>query len=109
MAILTWIIVGVLILVGFFVLKMDHHGRRVKLVVVIILGLLLIFSMYKVFSSSEVDMTSPGGIVKGVYSYFGWVGHTVSELWHVGGNTAKVVGNVVKGNSSGREVDDGRR
>ena len=50
------------------------------------------------FSSEDVDLTSPKGIVKAVYLYFGWMGRTFSNLWDIGKDTAVSVGNVIKMN-----------
>jgi hypothetical protein len=52
--------------------------------------------MNTLLSSDAVDISTPRGIVNGVYLYIGWLGETVSELWAVGVDTTKIVGNVIK-------------
>jgi len=93
---IQWIIIGVFILIGFWYLKMEHQTRRVKIVVLIIIIALLYFSMMGIFSSEKVNLTSPRGIVNGIYVYFGWIGQTMSNLWDIGVDTVRTVGNAIK-------------
>jgi len=93
---IQWIIIGVFVLVGFWYLKMEHHTRKGKAVVIVVIVALLYFSMIGIFSSEKVDLTSPSGIVKGVYIYFGWMGQTIGNLWNIGASTVSTVGNAIK-------------
>ena len=97
---IQWIIIGVLILIGIWYFKVEHHTRTAKAVVFLIIGALLYFSMMGVFSSDNVDLTSPKGVVNAVYIYFGWMGNAVGNLWDIGSGTAKTVGNAIKINGS---------
>jgi len=95
-----WIAIILLILIGIYLVKMDHHARKIKIVLIIIVGLLLYFSIMGVFKSEQVDVTSPKGIVGAVYVYFGWIGQTMSNLWDIGGDTVNLVGNAIKTNNT---------
>ena len=112
--VIKWIILGVFILVGFWYLKMEHHSRKVKAVFIVIVVALLYLSMVGIFSSEKVNLTSPSGIVNGVYVYFGWMGQTMGSLWNIGVDTFRTVGNAIKinddsgGESSSRERLIGR-
>jgi len=79
---------------------MEHHSRKVKIVVIILIGALIYFSMINIFTSEQVDLTSPRGVVNAVYIYFGWIGQTASSLWDIGADTAGLVGNAVKVNNT---------
>lgn len=104
---IQWIIVGVFILIGLIFLKMEHHTRKIKIIIIILIGGLIYFSMMGVFTSEQIDITSPRGIVNAVYVYFGWIGQTTSSLWDIGTGTAHLVGNAIKIDSE--EDEDKRR
>ncbi|MBU2577085.1 MAG: hypothetical protein KKF50_05185 [Nanoarchaeota archaeon] len=105
--VIQWIVLGVLIILGLWYLKMEHHTRRVKIIVIVIIGILIYFSMVGIFSSEKVNLTSPRGVVNGVYVYFGWIGQTASNLWDVGTDTVRTVGNAIKINNNS-EKDESR-
>lgn len=107
MIIIQWVIIGVFILVGLWYLKMEHHTRKVKIVILIVLGALIYFSMLGIFSSERVDLTSPRGIINSVYIYFGWIGQTSSALFDIGADTVNLVGNAIKINNTGEEKRGG--
>jgi hypothetical protein len=98
--IVQWVIIAIFVLAGFWYLKMEHHSRKVKIIVIILIGALIYFSMVNIFTSSQVDLTSPRGVVNAVYIYFGWIGQTASSLWDIGADTVGLVGNAVKVNNT---------
>jgi len=106
---IQWIIIGVFILIGFWYLKMEHHTRKAKAIFIVIIVALLYFSMMGIFSSEEVNMTSPRGIVSGMYVYFGWVGQTMGNLWDIGVDTVRTVGNSIKINDNSEDEETARR
>ena len=105
--IVQWVIVAIFVVVGLWYLKMEHHSRKMKIVVIVLIGALIYFSMMNIFTSEQVDLTSPRGVVNAVYIYFGWIGQTASNLWDIGADTASLVGNAVKVNNS--DTDQPRR
>ena len=100
MNVAVWIAVGLLVFLGLFLMQMEHHTRKIKVILVVLLALLIYFSIVNIFSSEKVDLTSPRGVINGVYVYFGWIGTTISNLWDVGSDTVHTVGNAVKMNST---------
>lgn len=102
--VIQWIIIALFVFIGLFALKMEHSTKRYKVIVIVVIGFLLYFSMMSLFSSQEVDLSNPRGIVNAVYIYFGWVGQTAGNLWDVGTETVSMVGNAVKTNNSDEEV-----
>lgn len=78
---------------------MEHHMRKVKLAVILIIVFLLYLSLSSVFNS-EASLNSPKGIINAVYVYFGWLGQTIGNLWDIGVDTAHTVGNAIKINST---------
>ena len=107
---LQWIIIGVFVLIGLWYLKMEHHTRKVKAIIIVVIVALLYFSMMSVFSSEKVNLTSPSGIVHGVYVYFGWMGSTAASLWDIGTDTVRTVGNAIRiGEDDSDEETSGQR
>jgi len=94
------IIIALAILVGLWYLKIEHYAQRIKIVVLIIIGFLIYFSVSSVLSSEKLDITSPQGIFNAAYVYFGWAKQTAVNLWNIGTDTVKLVGNAIKVNNS---------
>lgn len=105
--IINWIIIGVFVIIGSFFLKMEHHSRKIKALIIMIVGLTLYFSIVGMLTSERIDTTSPRGVVNAVYIYFGWVGQTASNLWDIGTDTVSLVGNAIKLNDT--DIERSRR
>ena len=103
MELIGWIAIAILVLVGFYLLKLDHHARKIKIIAIILIAILIYFSITGIFSSDNIDIKSPRGIANAVYVYFGWLGHTVSNLWDIGADTVRTVGNAIKINQTDEE------
>ena len=82
---------------------MEHHSRKIKVLVIAIIGFTLYFSIVGMMSSEKVDIASPRGIVNAIYIYFGWVGETAATLWDIGSDTVTLVGNAIKLNITEEE------
>ena len=94
--IVQWVIVAVFVLAGLWYLKMEHHSRKMKVVIIVLIGALIYFSMINIFTSSQVDLTSPRGVV-----------NAASSLWDIGSDTVGLVGNAIKVNNT--DTDQPRR
>ena len=101
--IIEWIIIALFVFVGLTYLKLEHHMNKIKIAVIIIIGFMLYFSIMSHFNSSQIDLTSPKGIVNGVYLYVGWIGQTASSLWDIGVDTTHMVGNAIKINKTAED------
>jgi hypothetical protein len=95
-----WIAIGVIVIIGMLVLRLEHHARKYKIIVAVMIGLLLYFSVLAIFSSEQIDYTSPSGVISGVYLYAGWIGKTATSLWNIGTDTVHIVGNAIKINNT---------
>jgi len=95
------IAVAFFLVIAFMLLKLGHFDRKIKLVLLIFLGVLVYISIVSIFSSEKVDLTSPGGIAKAIYLYFGWLGRTFANLWDVGKQTVHMVGDAIRLNMTG--------
>jgi hypothetical protein len=104
--IIEWAVIAIFVFLGLFYLKMEHHAHKVKILIIIIVGFVIYFSVVNHFSSEQVDTTSPRGIINGVYLYAGWVGQTTSSLWNIGTDTVVLVGNAIKIDNIGKEEEE---
>jgi len=93
---IEWIAIALFVFIGLIFLQFEHHTRKYKIVALIIIGFLLYFSIVTIFSSEQVDLKSPRGIVNGIYLYFGWMGETGAKLWDIGTDTVALAGNAIK-------------
>ena len=98
--IIQTIVILMFLIVGFIFLKAEHQTRKVKIIIIVVLGFLLYFSIVSLFTSEEVDITSPRGIARTTYVYFGWIGRTATNLWDVGVNTVRLTGKAIKFNNT---------
>lgn len=98
--IIHWIAIGILVIIGFFFIKIDSHLSKIKIIVLIGLGFIMYFSIVSMLSSGRIDTDSPTSIVSSVYSYFGWLGDTALNLFDIGKDTVVLVGNAVKYNTT---------
>jgi len=94
------IVIAIFLIIGLIALKTGHQTRKIKIIIVIVIGFLLYFSIVSLFTSEKVDITSPRGIIQATYLYFGWIGQTASNLWDIGVDTVHLVGNAVKFNNT---------
>ena len=101
MNIIIWAAVGLMIFIGLFLVTLEHHAKKVKVIFLVLIGLFLYFSIVGVFSSEKVSLNSPKGIMNAIYVYFGWIGATLGRLWDIGGDTVQTVGNAIKLNTTG--------
>lgn len=94
-------VIGIILIAALFLyLKVDHQGRKIKMILLIFLVAVLLLSLTVVLSSSNIDLKSPRGIIQAVYFYVGWVGKTTANLWNIGTDfTGKVI-DAVKMNST---------
>ncbi|MFH0711513.1 MAG: hypothetical protein V1889_00105 [archaeon] len=94
------IIITVFAIIGLIILRTEHQARKIKILVIIAIGFLLYFSIVTLFTSEEVDISSPRGVVQATYLYFGWIGRSVSNLWDIGVDTTHLIGNAIKINNT---------
>ncbi len=101
--IVEWVIITIFVFIGLVYLKFEHHTKKIKIVIFLVVGFVLYFSLVSHFNSENVDLTSPRGVINGIYLYAGWLGQTTSNLWNIGTKTVTLVGNAVKINNTQKE------
>lgn len=81
-------------------LKIEHYTQKIKILVLILIGFLIYFSIAGILSSGKLDLRSPQGVFNAAVVYGGWAKQTAINLWGVGANTVTLVGNAIKINNS---------
>ncbi|MDD2444800.1 MAG: hypothetical protein PHX15_01530 [Candidatus Nanoarchaeia archaeon] len=94
------IVIIILVIIGLIYFKLEHKGKIIKTVILIALALLIYFSLTKVVSLQEIDLTSPRQVANVLYTYVGWIGNTLTQLWDIGKETATIVGHTIKLNET---------
>jgi len=84
-----WIIIALIVIVLMVVFKFKEVRHKFGLVIVIFLVVFLVFSIYRVYSTNDVDLQSFDGVVAAGKIYFSWLGN-------LGHNVADISGYAVK-------------
>jgi hypothetical protein len=103
-----WIFITILAVLAFFMVRLEHEGRKIKLVLVAVVIALLYFSIVGFVKSTNAEINSPKDVVSMFYMWFGWMGEKAVDLWGVGEDVVIGVGNVVKSNQTQEKTYDGR-
>ena len=90
------ILIGILIAIGLAFLKIGHHTKKAKTLVLIIIGLTIYFSAFELFSYEKFSLGSISGIFIALKLYFGWIWSVVVGVWDVGTDTVSFMGNAIK-------------
>lgn len=90
MEIITWIVVGILIVIAFIFLRVKHFKHKVIAVVLILLLMFLYVSFTRVVKDEEINLKSAGGIEKAVKLYFVWLGSAFNNLRGLTGHAVKM-------------------
>lgn len=96
---LSWIIIGILVVVFLLLLKFRHVKHRFFALVIVLLLVFFYFTSTSLLSGKNIDFRTFEGWVSAGKLYFSWLGHAF-------GNARVVVGNAVKmdwaGNVTGK-------
>ncbi len=95
---ITWILILICLALGFFIIRISHLEKKIKLIIFLLVCVVLYFSVTGLLATEKVDLTSPRGVVNAVYLYFEWLGGAVKDLWNIGVETTGKVINIVKFN-----------
>lgn len=97
----NWILVILVVfLILFIFLKVEHAGKRVKFIFLILFIAFLYFSVTSVLHSTQVKLNSVEGVTKVTTMYFSWLTNAATNVWHAAGDSVKTVGNAIKMNST---------
>ena len=83
---ISWIVIGVLLVAGVFAIKMNHLRHRIFIVFLIALALFLYSSMALVETQNELDFTTTEGFFNAIKVYTGWLANGFDNLKTLTGN-----------------------
>ena len=95
-----WIILIVIALVIIAFLKFEHYKKAIHIFILMIILVIVFFSMNAMMKSGEMDFTSPGATINSFAVYFTWLGETGLQLFGIGRDTVRTVGNVIMTNET---------
>src|SRR3989344_4231020 len=87
---ISWLIIVVLVIVGVFVLKINHFRHRMWVVLLILFALFLYVSITVVNSKNDLKFDSTEGFVNSAKIYFGWLGNGFQNMKILVGNAIKM-------------------
>lgn len=94
-----WIILGILVFLALFFLKMKRFQHRFFALFVILFLIFLFVSGYRVINQANVDITTAEGIYKISSLYFGWLAQVVGNVISITGEVISMdwTGNLTRG------------
>ena len=95
-----WIILIVIALIIIAFLKFEHYKKALHIFVLVLVLVLVYVSMNAMMQTGEMDFTSPKATINSFTVYFSWLGATSFELFGIGKDTIRTVGNVISTNQT---------
>jgi hypothetical protein len=95
---IIWVIALFLILL--VLVKVEHAGKRVKLILLILIGAFLFFSMSSVLEKNSLEIDSVKNFGKAVSVYFSWLGNAAHQVWGIGNSIKDGIQDAVKSNQT---------
>ncbi len=86
---ISWIIIGILIVVFLLVLKARHVKHRFFALVLVLLIIFVYFTSTSLLSGKDINFKTFEGWVSAGKIYFSWLGHAL-------GNAKIIIGNAIK-------------
>jgi len=86
----NWIIIVVIVLVGYLILKFGNLKHRFFMIILLLFALFLYLTMAYVNRQNSLDFTSADGIMRSLKIYTGWLGHGFGNLKTLTGQAIKM-------------------
>ena len=64
------------------------------------IDLIVFISIFVFLRSETVNVNTPSGTINAAYSYVGWVGNVVTNLWKAKDDVVNIVGDAIEYNST---------
>jgi cell division protein FtsW (lipid II flippase) len=95
-----WIILIVFALIIVAFLKFEHYKKTWHFILLMLVLVLVFFSITAMIQTGRMDFTSPKSTMNSMTIYFSWLGQTSFQLFNIGKDTIKTVGNVILTNQT---------
>lgn len=87
---ISWIVIGMLIILALVLAKLKHIRHKTFLIIIVILVIFFYFTATKVIGNQNLDLGSFDGIVKAGRIYFSWLVHIGSNIKNLAGEAVKM-------------------
>lgn len=87
---ISWIIIVVLVIIGIFLLKVNHFRHKTWIIIIVFLALFLYATLYIVNTKNQLDFSSFSGFVKSMKVYGGWLANGFQNLKVLTGRAIKM-------------------
>lgn len=87
---MNWLIIVVLVALGFAFLKMKDMKHKTFLIIIVLLFLFIYTTGYQVLKGEDINWKSAAGIEKGLRLYFAWMGGMFDNLKVITANAIRM-------------------
>lgn len=84
-----WILIGILVVLVFFILKFKEIRHKLSFLLILALILFLVVSASTIYSKNKVDLKSFDGVVSAGKLYFSWLGSLFHNVKDISGYAVK--------------------
>lgn len=77
---ISWIVIGILLVVGIFAIKMNHLRHRIFIVVLIVLALFLYSTLVLVDNRNDLNLSTSDGLFDALKVYNGWLANGFGNM-----------------------------
>lgn len=84
-----WIIIGILVVLGVFLVKFKEVRHRGGLFFLLFMAIFFVATMGHVYSKTQLDLSTFDGIVAACKVYFSWLGSVAHNIIQIGGYAIK--------------------
>ncbi|MEK6935203.1 MAG: hypothetical protein AABW67_00280 [Nanoarchaeota archaeon] len=87
---MSWIVIIVLLVIAFFVLRINHLKHRFWIIMLVLFALFLYTTISIVNNANSFDLSSTSGFFDAAKIYLGWLGSGFQNLKVLSGNAVKM-------------------
>lgn len=86
----SWILIGILILLGFLIIKIGHFKHSFFIIMLILLGLFLYATMSYVAEKNKLDLSTTKGFFHATNVYIWWLANGFDNIKELTARTVKM-------------------
>jgi len=105
MVIMSLAIVGIVVIFGVILIKMNHFRHKMTIIALLFLALFIYSTIMLVNSSNDLDLRTTEGIFQAVKVYTGWLGNGFGNLKTITGNAINMDWSSTNGSFFSEEIE----
>ncbi|MFH1359394.1 MAG: hypothetical protein ABIH37_05895 [archaeon] len=87
---ISWLVIGVLIIVALIAIKIGHLRHRIFIILLILFAIFLYISMTMVSTTNQLDLKSSEGVFHSLKVYTGWLANGFQNAKVLAGKAIKM-------------------